>query len=65
MGRHSPDNRNIDDSSTRVSARRRLTRKVASHALHPITHIVALLSAHIVALGILEKTPLLTMLFLH
>jgi hypothetical protein len=64
MGRHSVGNRN-HDSSTSPSARRQLTRKVASHALHPLTHIVALLSMHVIALGILEKTPLLTILFLH
>ncbi|GLL03720.1 hypothetical protein [Dactylosporangium matsuzakiense] len=56
-----------DDTSTtaREPLVRRAARAVGSRALHPVTHILALLSLHIAALTIIEKTPLLALMLLH
>jgi hypothetical protein len=37
-------------------------RRLARHALHPFTHIAALIGLHLVAVTILEKTPLIDLL---
>ncbi|EXG81979.1 hypothetical protein [Cryptosporangium arvum] len=55
MGKHAaPD-------PERLGCRHRITRG----ALHPLTHIVTLVGLHVAALTVIEKTPLLTFLFLH
>jgi hypothetical protein len=38
---------------------------IMRHALHPVVHIVTLVSLHSAALLIVEKTPLLTLLLIH
>ncbi|GAA4731721.1 hypothetical protein [Phytohabitans rumicis] len=45
--------------------KRSLSRRAAQRALHPATHVITLITLHVVALGILgvaEKLPLLTTL---
>jgi hypothetical protein len=54
MGKH-------ETPETTTSLARRATR----HALHPIVHLLTLVTLHVVALGVIEKTPLLTLLFVH
>jgi len=39
--------------------------RIMRHALHPVTHIIALVSLHSIALLVVEKTPLLTLLLIH
>lgn len=63
MGKHEASKHRSNSDSNSFGRQR--ARKLASHALHPLTHIIALVSMHVVALGILEKSPLLTLLFLH
>jgi hypothetical protein len=41
--------------------RHRIGRRLA----HPISHVITLVTPHIVALCVIEKTPLLALLFLH
>ncbi|MCY1144016.1 hypothetical protein OWR29_38985 [Actinoplanes sp. Pm04-4] len=41
--------------------RHRLTR----WALHPLGHVISLVSLHIVALLVIDKTPLLLLFWLH
>ncbi|WIN00012.1 hypothetical protein ACTOB_003687 [Actinoplanes oblitus] len=54
-------------TTTAVSASRRRTvlRTVRKHAAHPVAHVSGLIGAHIVALTVLDKTPLLIILGLH
>ena len=40
-------------------------KSVARHALHPVVHIVTLVSLHVSALVVIEKTPLLHLLLIH
>ncbi|GAA4259849.1 hypothetical protein [Dactylosporangium darangshiense] len=47
------------------AGRHRSTRAAAEHALHAGKHIGALVALHVAALGVLDKTPLLTLLSLH
>lgn len=37
-------------------------RRLARHALYPFTHVAALVGLHLVAVTILEKTPLVELL---
>jgi hypothetical protein len=39
--------------------------RIADAALHPVVHIITLVSLHSAALLLIDKTPLLTLLFLH
>ncbi|MET7397335.1 hypothetical protein ABZS66_28005 [Dactylosporangium sp. NPDC005572] len=43
----------------------RKTRTIAKHALHPVVHVAGLVSLHVAALGVIDKTPLLAVLSLH
>ena len=45
--------------------KRSVGHRLARHALHPVVHIVALVTLHSAALLVVEKTPLLTLLLLH
>jgi hypothetical protein len=66
MGKHeAPEPTNVPEPLTAPESKARLSQRFGRRALHPITHILALISLHVVALGLLEKTPLLTLLFLH
>ena len=40
-------------------------RHTARHLGHPVMHVAGLLVAHIIAVAVLEKTPLLILLTLH
>jgi hypothetical protein len=42
-----------------------LGRTLARHAMHPVVHIITLVSLHVVAFAVVEKTSLLTLLFRH
>ena len=42
-----------------------VARRVAHHAMHPIVHIITLVMLHAAALVLIEKTPLLSLLFIH
>jgi hypothetical protein len=44
---------------------RPLRQRLLRHAMHPLTHLLTLLSLHIAALTLIDKTPLLTLLLLH
>lgn len=44
---------------------RRSMRQAARHLAHPVTHVAGLLTAHVIALAVLEKTPLLALLSMH
>ena len=66
MGRHEAGTRHDNPGNGGSPTRKRhLTRTLGRHAMHPVTHILMLLALHVVALGILDKTPLLTLLSLQ
>ncbi|WP_045740281.1 hypothetical protein [Actinoplanes rectilineatus] len=50
---------------TTTATDRRSLRKTAHHLTHPVVHVAGLLAAHVAALAVLEKTPLLALLSLH
>lgn len=45
--------------------KRSLGRTLAHHAMHPVVHIITLVTLHVVAFVVVDKTPLLALLFLH
>ncbi|GIF69355.1 hypothetical protein Ais01nite_73900 [Asanoa ishikariensis] len=45
-----------------VEPKRPIHRRIMRHALHPVAHILALVSLHSVALLVVEKSPLLALL---
>jgi hypothetical protein len=45
--------------------RRSVRRTLARHAMHPVAHIAALVALHVVAFTVVDKTPLLALLFLR
>lgn len=47
------------------AAKKSVARHLARHALHPVVHIVTLVSLHVAALVVVEKTPLLSLLLIH
>lgn len=48
-----------------IGAKKFVARHLARHALHPVVHIVTLVSLHVAALVVVEKTPLLSLLLIH
>jgi hypothetical protein len=42
-----------------------VARTVARTAMHPMVHIITLVTLHVVALCVIDKTPLLALLFIH
>ena len=42
-----------------------MMRATTRHLAHPVVHVGDLLTAHVAALAVLEKTPLLALLSLH
>lgn len=61
------DSNSVETGADRVigSRTRIVLRGVRQHATHPLTHISGLIGAHLVALTVMEKTPLLIILGLH
>lgn len=66
------DSTTPDTGTTRHVARHAATerrhgrfRTVAKHAMHPVGHIVTLVTLHVAALSVIDKTPLLALLSLH
>jgi hypothetical protein len=45
--------------------KRSLRSRLARHALHPAIHIITLVALHTIALVVIDKTPLLALMFLH
>jgi hypothetical protein len=45
--------------------KRSLGRTLARHAMHPVVHIITLVSLHVAAMVVVDKTPLLTLLLIH
>jgi hypothetical protein len=45
--------------------KRSIGRTLARHAMHPVVHIVTLVTLHVVALVVVDKTPLLALLLIH
>jgi hypothetical protein len=45
--------------------KRSVGQRLARYALHPVVHIITLVTLHSMALVVVEKTPLLTLLFIH
>ena len=58
-------NNPADATPEHTPTARRALRAAGRRLGHPIAHISGLLAAHVVALAVLEKTPLLTLLSLH
>jgi hypothetical protein len=48
-----------------AEAKKSVAHHLARHALHPVVHIVTLVSLHVAALVVVEKTPLLSLLLIH
>jgi hypothetical protein len=57
MGKHEAPEAPEPKRSTR--------RRIADAAMHPVVHIITLVSLHSAALLVIEMTPLLTLLFLY
>ncbi|UQU67385.1 hypothetical protein COUCH_14425 [Couchioplanes caeruleus] len=58
------DNTEVTTTEPTTTTRRSL-RTTARHLAHPLVHLGGLLIAHVAALAVLEKTPLLVLLSLH
>ncbi|MFI7598241.1 hypothetical protein [Actinoplanes sp. NPDC049681] len=59
-------NDNTDVTTTEQTATASGPLRTAARRLsHPVVHISGLLAAHVAALAVLEKTPLLALLSLH
>ncbi|WP_199514298.1 hypothetical protein [Nucisporomicrobium flavum] len=58
------DNTDVTTEQTATPAGRPL-RTAARRLSHPVVNISGLLAAHVAALAVLEKTPLLALLSLH
>ena len=58
MGKH-------EAAAAKNEAKKSVARHVARHALHPVVHIATLVSLHVAALVVVEKTPLLSLLLIH
>ena len=53
------------EPTTTTTTDRRSLRTTTRHLTHPVMHVAGLLTAHVAALAVLEKTPLLALLSLH
>ena len=58
------DNTDVTTEQTATPAGRPL-RTAVCRLSHPVVHISGLLAAHVAALAVLEKTPLLALFSLH
>jgi hypothetical protein len=63
MGRHSIQPQR--DRSVHIARIGQGCRYVAKHVRHPVAHLSAAISLHVVALFILEKTPILVLFGIH
>lgn len=60
MGKHE-----AAEAKNEANTKKSVARYLARHALHPVVHIVTLVSLHVAALVVVEKTPLLSLLLIH
>ncbi len=58
------DNTEVTTTEPTTTSRRSL-RTATRHLTHPVVHVSGLLTAHVAALAVLEKTPLLALFSLH
>ncbi|RSM47783.1 hypothetical protein DMB66_47510 [Actinoplanes sp. ATCC 53533] len=56
---------NAGTNEQHTTAARRPFRAIARHLSHPVAHVTGLITAHTVALALLQKTPLFALLGLH
>lgn len=63
MGKHSLSARKAQD--TRYTRIRQSALTVAKHAKHPIAHLSTAIALHVIALAIIEKSPILFILGIH
>ena len=59
------DNTEVTTTEPTDTTDRRSLRTTARHLAHPVAHVAGLLTAHVFALAVLDKTPLLALLSLH
>jgi hypothetical protein len=59
------DNTEVTTTEPANTTDRRSLRTTTRHLAHPVVHFAGLLTAHVVALAVLEKSPLLALLSLH
>jgi hypothetical protein len=59
------DNTEVTTTEPANATNRRPLRTTTRHLAHPVVHVAGLLTAHVAALAVLEKTPLLALLSLH
>ena len=59
------DNTEVTTTEPTTTSDRRSLRTTTRHLAHPVVHVAGLLTAHVAALAVLEKTPLLALLSLH
>lgn len=63
MGKHSIQAQKVQTS--RIVRVGQTCKYVARHAKHPVAHLSAAISLHVIALFILEKTPILVIFGIH
>ncbi|MEU7906406.1 hypothetical protein [Actinoplanes sp. NPDC049118] len=59
------DNTDVTTTEQATTGSPRSLRTTVRRLGHPVVHLAGLLAAHVVALAVLEKTPLLALLTLH
>ena len=59
------DNTEVTTTEPTTTTDRRSVRTTSRHLTHPVVHVAGVITAHVAALAVLEKTPLLALLSLH